>query len=99
MPIKPLEVEELESKAGNIYEAIVISAKRARQINDELKIEYSQRLQPLADKDEEDESVVSKDKMNISLDFEKRLKPPEVGIQELMDETLEFRLRSEESGE
>jgi len=97
MPIKPLEIEELESKAGNIYEAIVISAKRARQINDELKIEYSQRLQPLDDKDEEDESVVSKDKMNISLDFEKRLKPPEVGIQELMDDTLEFRLRTDES--
>jgi len=97
MPIKPLEIEDVESKAGNIYEAIVISAKRARQINDELKIEYSQRLQPLDDKDEEDESVVSKDKMNISLDFEKRLKPPEVGIQELMDETLEFRLRSDEN--
>jgi DNA-directed RNA polymerase subunit K/omega len=97
MPIKPLEIEEVESKAGNIYEAIVIAAKRARQINDELKIEFSQRLQPLADRDEEDETVVSKDKMNISLDFEKRIKPPEIGVRELMDEDLEFRLRSEES--
>ena len=97
MPIKPLETEELESKAGNIYEAIVIAAKRARQINDEMKIEYSQRLQPLMEKEEEDETIVSKDKMNISLDFEKRLKPTEVGTKELLDDEIEFRLRTEET--
>jgi DNA-directed RNA polymerase subunit K/omega len=97
MPIKPLEIEVVESKAGNIYEAIVISAKRARQVNDEMKIEYSQRLQPLMEKEEEDETVVSKDKMNISLDFEKRLKPTEVGITELLDDNLEFRLRTDET--
>jgi DNA-directed RNA polymerase subunit K/omega len=97
MPIKPLEIEVLESKAGNIYEAIVITAKRARQINDEMKIEYSQRLQPLMEKDEEDETIVSKDKMNISLDFEKRLKPTDVGIWELLDDDLEFRMRTEET--
>lgn len=97
MPIKPLETEELESKAGNVYEAIVIAAKRARQINDEMKIEYSQRLQPLMEKEEEDETIISKDKMNISLDFEQRLKPTEIGTQELLDDELEYRLRTEET--
>jgi DNA-directed RNA polymerase omega subunit len=97
MPIQPLEIEELESKAGNIYEAIVIAAKRARQINDEMKIEYSQRLQPLMDNDEDDETIVSKDKMNISLDFEKRLKPSQTGTEELLNDELEFRIRTEET--
>lgn len=97
MPIKPLEIEVVESKAGNIYEAIIIAAKRARQINDEMKIEYSQRLQPLMEKEEEDESVVSKDKMNISMDFERRFKPTETGVNELLDDQLEFRLRTDES--
>lgn len=97
MPIKPLETEELESKAGNVYEAIVIAAKRARQINDEMKIEYSQRLQPIMEKEEEDETIISKDKMNISLDFEQRLKPTEIGTQELLDDELEYRLRTEET--
>jgi len=97
MPIKPLETEELESKAGNVYEAIIIAAKRARQINDEMKIEYSQRLQPLMEKEEEDETIVSKDKMNISLDFEKRLKPTEIGTSELLNDEIEFRLRTEET--
>jgi DNA-directed RNA polymerase subunit K/omega len=96
MPIKPIEIEVLESKAGNIYEAIVVAAKRARQINDEQKIEYTQRLQPILDKGEEDEAVVSKDKMNISLDFEKRTKPTDRGIDELLNSELEFRPRTEE---
>jgi DNA-directed RNA polymerase omega subunit len=54
MTIKPLDIATLEKKAGNIYEAIVITAKRARQINDEQKIEYNQRLQPIMEKEEED---------------------------------------------
>ena len=96
MPIKPLEIEVLESKAGNIYEAIVIAAKRARQLNDEIKIEFNQRIQPILEKEEDDESIVSKDKMNISLDFEKRLKPTDLGLNELLGDEIEFRERTEE---
>jgi len=96
MPIKPLEIEEIESKAGNIYEAIVISAKRARQINDEVKIEFNQRIQPIMEKEEDDESIVSKDKMNISLDFEKRKKPTDSALNELLTDDLTFRARSED---
>ena len=96
MAIKPIEIEVLESKAGNIYEAVVVAAKRARQINDEQKIEYNQRLEPLKEKEEEDETVVSKDKMNISLDFEKREKATEDALNELLDDDLEFRERAED---
>lgn len=96
MPIKPLEIEEIESKAGNIYEAVVITAKRARQINDEEKLEYNQRIQPIIEQEVEDETVVSKDKQNVSLDFEVRKKNTERGLEELMSSKLEFRLRSDE---
>jgi DNA-directed RNA polymerase omega subunit len=94
--IKPIEIETLESKAGNIYEAVVVCAKRARQINDEQKLEHTQRLEPLKDKEEEDENVISKDKMNISLDFEKRLKPTQISLTELLDDKIEFKERTEE---
>ena len=96
MAIKPVEIEVLESKAGNIYEAVVVAAKRARQLNDEQKIEYNQRLEPLKEKEEDDETVVSKDKMNISMDFEKREKATEDALNELLDDELEFRERDEE---
>jgi DNA-directed RNA polymerase omega subunit len=99
MPIDPLEIEVLESKAGNIYEAVIVAAKRARQINDEHKLEYNQRVEPLAQTETEDDTMISKDKMNISVDFERRVKPTEQGLEELLDDTLEFRLRSEQSEE
>lgn len=96
MTIKPIDIEDLESKAGNIYEAVVVAAKRSRQINDEQKLEHNQRLEPLKEKEEDDENVVSKDKMNISLDFEGRKKPTEDALNELLDDNLEFRERTEE---
>lgn len=71
-------------------------AKRARQINDEQKLEHAQRLEPLKDKEEEDENVISKDKMNISLDFEKRLKPTQISLTELLNDKIEFKERTEE---
>jgi len=95
MPINPIEMEELESKAGNIYEAVIVAAKRARQINDELKLEYNQRVEPLSQAETDDDTLVSKDKMNISVDFEKRIKPTEQGLYEILGDNLEFRLRSD----
>ena len=35
--IETLSIREMESKADNIYEAIIVLSKRARQINDEQK--------------------------------------------------------------
>lgn len=94
--ITPLEIEEVESKAGNIYEAVVVAAKRARQINDEQKMEYNQRVEPLMkSEDDSDDTVVSKDKMNISVDFEKRTKPTERGLEELLGDELDFRVRTD----
>ncbi len=96
MKITPLEIEEVESKAGNIYEAVVVAAKRARQINDEQKLEYNQRVEPLIKADDDsDDTVVSKDKMNISVEFEHRPKTTESGLNELLADGLEFRIRNE----
>lgn len=96
MKITPLEIEEVESKAGNIYEAVVVAAKRARQINDEQKLEYNQRVEPLIKVDDDsDDTVVSKDKMYISVEFEQRPKTTETGLNELLADGLEFRIRNE----
>jgi len=98
MSITPLEIEEVESKAGNIYEAVVVAAKRARQLNDETKLEYNQRVEPLMKiEDDSDDSIVSKDKMNISVEFETRMKPTEQGLNELLADRLTFRVRGEET--
>ncbi len=47
MGIKPVDLKKIQEIAGNTYEAIVIMAKRARQINDERKIMFNKRLEEL----------------------------------------------------
>jgi DNA-directed RNA polymerase subunit K/omega len=44
VPVKPVDIEQFSSSAKDVYEAIVIAAKRARQIHADLKIELSQRI-------------------------------------------------------
>ncbi len=102
MAIKSLEITTLESKAANVYEAIVVLSKRARQINEELKIEFNQRLEtivtlPLENTNEDEETTeMNPDQLRISLEFEKNPKPTETAIDELMNDKLEFRYKEPE---
>jgi len=96
MAIKTLEIKELESKAANVYEAIVVLSKRSRQINEETKQEFSQRIESLVTlpaSPDEVEDVANPDQLKISLEFEKRPKPTEEAIGELMSDSLEFRYK------
>ncbi|MCE1165102.1 MAG: DNA-directed RNA polymerase subunit omega [Bacteroidetes bacterium] len=93
MSVKTVDLEKFENSAENIYEATVISSKRARQINDEMRIELSQRLEPVTMKDTDDESTTNQDKLNLSVEFEKRKKPTVQAVEELIDGKLSFRYR------
>jgi len=100
MAIKPLEIHTLESKAANVYEAIVVLSKRARQINEETKIEFNQRIEtiaalPTTTNGDEEEVDANPDQLKISLEFEKRPKATEDAIDELMGDKLEFRYKDE----
>ena len=101
MAIKSVEISELESKAANVYEAIVVLSKRARQINEETKIEFSQRLEtisvlPSSSNPEEEEPDANPDQLRISLEFEKRPKPTEEAIREILNDELKFRYKEPE---
>ncbi|MBW7886793.1 MAG: DNA-directed RNA polymerase subunit omega [Bacteroidetes bacterium] len=100
MAIKTFEIKELEAKAANVYEAIVILSKRSRQINEETKIEFNQRVEnlisPESGSDDEDEFVSNPDQMKVSLEFEARPKPTEEAIDELMNDQLEYRYKESE---
>ena len=74
MPIVTLDLDKFESKTANLYESIVVVSKRSRQINDSIKLEMNQRLEPIIAKETEDDSIMNQDKLNISLEFEKRKK-------------------------
>ena len=93
MPIETLDLEKFESKTANLYESIVVVSKRSRQINDSLKLELNQRLEPIIAKETEDDTIMNQDKLNISLEFEKRDKPSARAVTELMNDKLYFRFK------
>ena len=95
MSMETTDLKKFEKNAENLYEAIVIASKRARQVNDEYKMELSQRLEPIIAKETEDDTMMNHDKLNISLEFEKRRKPTIEAIRELMNDELVFRYRDE----
>ena len=101
MAIKPLEIRTLESKAANVYEAIVVLSKRARQINEETKIEFNQRIETLNIKmdasETAEETDVNPDQLRVSLEFEKRPKATDEALKELMEKDLSWRYREAET--
>ena len=96
MAMKTLDLHKFEAHAQNLYEATVIASRRARTINDEQKLELGQRLQPVIEKETEDDTIMNQDKLNISLDFEMRDKPTIQAIKEMTDGELEFRYKDSE---
>lgn len=99
MPIKPIELEQFIDKAKNVHEAIVAASKRARQINEETKIEFNQRIEMFATKteSENEENDVNPDQLKVSLEFEKRPKPTDIALDELMKGELQWRYKEHEA--
>lgn len=92
MQINPIDLRDLDKHASNVYEAIIIAAKRARQINTENKIEFNALLStiPVAQSEDENEDLDNPAQLKISLDFEKRQKPHQQALYELIEKGIEF---------
>jgi hypothetical protein len=100
MAVKPVELTKLESKAANIYEAIVVMSKRARQINEELKIEFNKRVEmvqtKMAEQGEEGaELEANPDQIKIAREFERMPKSTELALEDLMGDKLQYRYKEE----
>ena len=104
MAIKPVDMEQFYQKAGNVYQAIIVTAKRARQIHDELRIELNQRLETVkaltqvpGETEEDLETVgVNPDQLKISLEFETRPKATDEALGEIVQKKFEWRHKDAE---
>jgi len=87
MGITPIDLRSIDEKADNIYEAIIVSAKRARQITDENKIEFNALLSTIPETvgDEESEDIDNPAQLKISQDMEKRDKPHVQALNEMLN--------------
>jgi hypothetical protein len=95
MAINPVDLRAIEEKAGNVYEAIIVCSKKARQLNSENKIEFNALLStiPESTTDDESEDVDNPAQLKIALDLEKREKPHIQSLHEFLDGDLEYEFK------
>ncbi|APD06261.1 hypothetical protein UJ101_00723 [Flavobacteriaceae bacterium UJ101] len=88
---------EIEEKTGNLYESIAIMAKRAQQINSEMKSELLQKLNEFAAHNENlDEIFENREQIEVSKFYEKLPKPTQIALQEWLDDEIYYRSPNEE---
>lgn len=84
--------DEFDSKTSNIYEAISISAKRAIQINSEIKKELLEKLEEFATySDSLEEVFENKEQIEVSKFYEKLPKPHALAIMEWLEDKIYYR--------
>jgi DNA-directed RNA polymerase subunit K/omega len=95
MEISPIDLRDIDKRAGNVYEGIIVTAKRARQINSENKIEFNALLStiPESTTDDETEDIDNPAQLKIALDLEKRKKPHLQALNEFLDGEIEFEFK------
>ncbi len=103
MAIKPVDMANFFGNIGNLYEGVVVTAKRARQIHDELKIELRQRLETLqqisavtTEVEDDSDPVANPDQLKISLEFERRPKPADLALTEVVEGKISKRYKEVE---
>jgi len=99
MPITPIDLELMTNTGDTLYQGVAITAKRARQINDETKQEYMSRISTLVPMEEDDEEIETTnfDQMRISLEIEKRGKPTAEALKEFLAGDLFFKMRDRQT--
>src|SRR5690606_30913097 len=87
-----LNKNEFDANTDNIYEAIAIVAKRAVQINSEIKKELLEKLEEFATySDSLDEVFENKEQIEVSKFYEKLPKPHALAVQEWLEDKIYYR--------
>lgn len=98
MGIRTINVDQLTTQCDNIYEAIVVVSKRARQVAAKQKAELDDKLAYYEGFSSDMENLrMQEEQARVSLEFETQPKPPEVAIQDLLNNEIYFRNPNEEN--
>jgi len=83
---------KIEEPTGNIYEAITIIAKRASQINVEIKNELIDKLEEFAtNNDSLDEVFENKEQIEVSKFYEKLPKAQALAVEEWLEGKVSYK--------
>lgn len=87
----------IDARTGNIYEAISIIAKRAVQINGDIKKELLEKLDEFATyNDSLEEIFENKEQIEVSKFYERLPKPHALAIQEWLEDKIYYRYTKDE---
>lgn len=95
MNIQPVDLRKIDERAENVYEAIIVASKRARQVNSDNKIEFNALLStiPTTGTDDEAEDITNPAQLKIALDFEKKNKAHLQALDELIEGQIKFKYK------
>ncbi|MBN1598820.1 MAG: DNA-directed RNA polymerase subunit omega [Bacteroidales bacterium] len=86
------DVREMEKKAGNIYQAVVIASKRSNQISMEIKEELNRKLEEFANySDNLEEVFENREQIEISRFYERMPKPTLIALEEFDNDQIYVR--------
>lgn len=93
--LKARDLKKLAEQTSNVYESISIIAKRASQLNVDLKIELHGKLEEFAiSTDTIEEIQENKEQIEISKFYEKLPNPAVIATQEFITGNLDFEYRN-----
>jgi DNA-directed RNA polymerase subunit K/omega len=91
------DVRQLDEKTDNIYESLVIIAKRANQISNNLKEELNGKLSEFASSNDNLEEIFeNREQIEISKHYERLPKPTLIAVDEFLNDKIYFRNPSKE---
>ncbi|MFW5890107.1 MAG: DNA-directed RNA polymerase subunit omega [Marinilabiliaceae bacterium] len=94
------DAEELSESTGNIYESVVIVAKRANQIGVEMKEELNKKLQEFASyTDNLEEVFENREQIEISKFYERLPKPSLLAAAEFLEGKVYYRNPARDNNE
>ncbi|MFW6389187.1 MAG: DNA-directed RNA polymerase subunit omega [Marinilabiliaceae bacterium] len=94
------DAEELSEPTGNIYESVMIVAKRANQIGVEMKEELNKKLQEFASyTDNLEEVFENREQIEISKFYERLPKPSLLAADEFLEGKIYYRNPAKDSQE
>ena len=94
------DMMKLSADTGNVYESVMIIAKRANQISVEMKQDLEKKLQEFASyADNLEEIFENREQIEISKYYERLPKPVLIATQEFEDGDIYFRVSSKEKGD
>ena len=97
---KTYDRNEIDASTGNIYESISIMARRAVQINEDIKTELFEKLEEFATPTESLEEIFeNKEQIEVSKFYEKLPKPHAIAIEQWLQEKIYFRHTDSDASE